>query len=40
MGLFRSYTKFKIGKKAFDKARQWWKKRQRSKSGSKVKARR
>jgi hypothetical protein len=40
MGLFRSYAKFKVGKAAFDKARQWWRKRQRSKSGSTVTARR
>ena len=40
MGLFRSYAKFKMGKAAFDKARQWWKKRQRSKSKSKIKSRR
>jgi hypothetical protein len=40
MGLFRSYAKFKVGKAAFDKARRWWKKRQRSKSGSRVRARR
>jgi hypothetical protein len=40
MGLFRSYAKFKMGKAAFDKARRWWTKRQRAKSGSMVKARR
>lgn len=32
MGLFRSYAKFKIGKKIFNRARQYWKKRQRSKA--------
>lgn len=40
MGLFRSYAKFKVGKAAFDKARRYWKKRQRSKSRSKGKRRR
>ena len=40
MGLVRSYAKFKVGKAAFDKARRWWRKRQRSKSGSRVEARR
>lgn len=34
MGLFRSYAKFKMAKKAFNKGRQWWKKRQRSKAKS------
>ena len=38
MGLFRSYAKFKVGKAMFDKARRWWRKRQRSKS--KIRARR
>lgn len=35
MGLFASYAKFKVGKKIFDKGREYWKKRQRSKSKSK-----
>ena len=35
MGLFRSYAKFKMGKKLFDKGRQYLKKRQRNKAKSK-----
>ena len=40
MGLFRSYAKFKMGKAMFDKAREYWKKRQRSKSRTTVGSRR
>lgn len=36
MGLFRSYATFKIGKKVFDQARRYWKKRQRSKAKSRL----
>lgn len=40
MGLFRSYAKFKMGKALFDKARRYWKKRQRPESRTKVGSRR
>lgn len=36
MGLFRSYAKFKIGKRIFHAVRGWWRRRKASRSASKV----
>lgn len=36
MGLFRSYAKFKIAKKAFNAARRWWRRRKSSRAKTRV----